>query len=89
MSKLPLTADAVELADLIANGQVSATEALDDALERTALIDPKLNALCLLRSEQAREMAAQIDQSLVARAAPLPNLPHCAANVRFWESRRY
>lgn len=71
MSKLPLTADAVELAELIADGQVSATEALDDALERTALIDPKLNALCLLRPEQAREIAAQIDQSLVrARRTP-------------------
>jgi Asp-tRNA(Asn)/Glu-tRNA(Gln) amidotransferase A subunit family amidase len=52
-----LAQDAVGLASLIAAREVSAAEVLESALERTAAVNPKLNAVTLLLADQARETA--------------------------------
>ena len=52
-----LAQDAVGLASLIAAREVSATEVLEAALERTAAVNPKLNAVTRLLADQAREAA--------------------------------
>ncbi|MEK9775694.1 MAG: amidase, partial [Quisquiliibacterium sp.] len=71
MTEIPLTADATELAELIARGELSAAQALEDSLQRAAQLNPLINALCLQRPEQARQLAAGIDELLVhARRTP-------------------
>lgn len=47
--------DAMGLAGLVAAGEVTPDELLDAALERAAVLNPKLNALTMLREERARE----------------------------------
>ncbi len=53
--------DAVGLADLVRKKQVSATELLDEAITRTAKVDPKINAVVVKHYDYAR---AQIDKGL-------------------------
>ncbi len=51
--------DATALADLVAKGEVSADELLDAALEKTAALNPSLNAIVHLRAETARQKIAE------------------------------
>ncbi len=50
--------DAVGLADLVRRGEISATELLDEALARTAAVNPKINAVIHLMEGRAREAIA-------------------------------
>lgn len=50
-----LPADATELARLVATGDASPEELLDDALARVAALNPKLNAVVLIQEEAARQ----------------------------------
>jgi len=50
--------DAVGLADLVRGGQVSPPELLDEALARTAALNPKINAVIHLMEQQARAAIA-------------------------------
>ena len=50
--------DALGLAELVRNGQVSPAELLDEALARTALVNPKINAVIHLLEGRAREALA-------------------------------
>jgi len=47
--------DAVGLAELVANGEVAPLALLDAALERAEALDPRLNALTMLRADFARD----------------------------------
>ena len=51
------TADAVEVARRIRSGEVSATEAVEAAIERAERVNPSLNALATPLFESAREQA--------------------------------
>lgn len=53
------TFDAVGLAELVRRGEVTPTELLDEALKRAAALNPRLNALTLLREDVARRMIAE------------------------------
>jgi amidase len=53
--------DAIGLADLVRKKQVSAAELLDEAIARTAKVDPQLNAVVVKHYDYAQ---AQIDQGL-------------------------
>ena len=50
--------DALGLAELVRRGQVSPVELLDEALARTALVNPKINAVIHLMEGRAREAIA-------------------------------
>ena len=50
--------DALGLAELVRTGQVSAAELLDEALARTARINPQINAVIHLMEGRARETVA-------------------------------
>jgi amidase len=50
--------DALGLAELVRTGQVSPSELLDEALARTALVNPKINAVIHLMEGRAREAIA-------------------------------
>lgn len=49
--------DAIDLAGLISRKEVSASEVLEWAIDRAALVDPKLNAIVVEHFERARERA--------------------------------
>src|SRR6266576_3344100 len=53
--------DAVGLADLVRKKQVSATELLDEAIARTAKVDPQINAVVVKHYDYAKK---QIDKGL-------------------------
>lgn len=55
MKELYLKQDATGMAALVANGEVSPDQLLDIALERVAELNPRLNAVVLLREPVARE----------------------------------
>ncbi len=50
--------DAVGLGELVAKGDVSPSELLDAALERVETLNPKLNAVTMLREDVARRLIA-------------------------------
>ena len=50
--------DATSLAALVARGELSATELLDDALEKVDILNPKLNAIVMIREDIARKAIA-------------------------------
>ena len=50
--------DALGLAELVRRGEVSATELLDEALARTAAVNPRINAVIHLMESRARESIA-------------------------------
>jgi len=50
--------DALGLAELVRGGQVSPAELLDEALARTALVNPKINAVIHLMEGRARQAIA-------------------------------
>src|SRR6202042_3917309 len=53
--------DAIGLADLVRKKQVSARELLDEAIARTAKVDPEINAVVVKHYDYARQ---QIDRGL-------------------------
>lgn len=53
--------DAVGLAELVAKGDVHPTELLQLALDRTAQVDPSLNAISLLMEQNGKELAQRAD----------------------------
>ena len=53
--------DAVGLAELVRKKQISATELLDEAIARTAKVDPQINAVVVKHYDYARQ---QIDKGL-------------------------
>ena len=53
--------DAIGLADLVRKKQVSASELLDEAIARTARVDPEINAVVVKHYDAAKK---QIDQGL-------------------------
>ncbi|MDP1864843.1 amidase [Bradyrhizobium sp.] len=53
--------DAIGLADLVRKKQVSASELLDEAIARTARVDPEINAVVVKHYDDAKR---QIDQGL-------------------------
>ena len=65
-----LAQDAIGLASLVAGGQISAGEALEAALARSAKVNPKINAISLDLADRARrELAAK------APSGPLAGVP--------------
>jgi amidase len=65
-----LAQDAIGLAGLIAGGEITAAEALEAALTRSAKVNPKINAVSLDLSDRARrELAAK------APTGPLAGVP--------------
>ena len=68
---------AVELARMIRDREVSASELLDACLARIEAVNPQLNAIVTLAPDIARERAAACDQAVVDGAAlgPLHGLP--------------
>lgn len=55
---------AYQLAKMIRSGEVSATEVLDAYLTQIAKHNSKLNAICTLNENQARERAKQADEAI-------------------------
>ena len=55
--------DALGLAELVRRGEVSPSELLDEALARTALVNPKINAVIHLMEARAREAIAATAES--------------------------
>src|SRR4051794_40235844 len=53
--------DAVGLAELVRKKEVSASELLDEAIARTAKVDPQINAVVVKHYDDAKR---QIDQGL-------------------------
>src|SRR6476620_9494429 len=50
--------DAVGLAELVRKKQVSATELLDEAIARTANVDPQINAVVVKHYDHAKQQIA-------------------------------
>lgn len=65
---------ATELAGMIAGGEVSSYEVVARYLDRIALINPSLNAMCRLVQEEALAQAAGVDESR-DRGESLPPSP--------------
>ncbi|MFP5405417.1 MAG: amidase, partial [Gammaproteobacteria bacterium] len=61
---LPIEHDAIALADRIARGELSASEALEAAIERCETVNPHVNAVCNPAFELARGEARAIDAEL-------------------------
>ena len=57
--------DGVGQAELVASGKVSASELLEAAIERTAALNPPINAVNITWLDHARELAKKFKPSLV------------------------
>lgn len=57
MLDLPVQTSALDLAELVRRGEVTAAELLEDAIERVAAVNPAVNAVVGTMYEQAREAA--------------------------------
>ena len=68
--------DAVGLADLVRKKEISPRELLQEALERCARVNPKLNAIVHRMDEAAEKAAAAID-----RAQPFAGVPFLAKDI--------
>ena len=75
--------DAVGLADLVRKKQVSASELLDEAIARTAKVDPKINAVVVKHYDYARR---QIDQGLPD--GPFTGVPFLLKDLEYIEGTR-
>jgi amidase len=65
MMKQPwFTGDATALAQAIAQGEFSAVQAMEHTLADVAVMNPALNAVCLLRADLGLETAATLDAEL-------------------------
>jgi amidase len=75
--------DAVGLATLVRTRQVSASELLDEAIERTTKVDPQLNAVVVKHHGYARR---QIDKGLPD--GPFTGVPFLLKDLEFLEGTR-
>jgi aspartyl-tRNA(Asn)/glutamyl-tRNA(Gln) amidotransferase subunit A len=62
--------DAWELADAVRSGECSASEILDVHLDRIQRVDARLNSVCFLDVDAARERAAAVDAAVAAGEDP-------------------
>src|SRR3984957_13504420 len=75
--------DAIGLADLVRKKQVSARELLDEAIARTAKVDPEINAVVVKHYDYA---ARQIDNGLPD--GPFTGVPFLLKNLDLLEGTR-
>ncbi len=75
--------DGVGLADLVRKKQVSATELLDEAIARTAKVDPQINAVVVKHYDYARQ---QIDKGLPA--GPFTGVPFLLKDLEILQGTR-
>src|SRR6202790_3999602 len=75
--------DAVGLADLVRKKQVSARELLDEAIGRTAKVDPQINAVVVKHYDYAQ---AQIDRGL--QDGPFTGVPFLLKDLDILEGTR-
>ena len=75
--------DAVGLAELVRKRQVSASELLDEAIARTAKVDPKINAVVVKHFDYAQR---QIDHGLAD--GPFAGVPFLLKDLEFLEGTR-
>src|ERR1700726_5337381 len=75
--------DAVGLADLVRKKQVSATELLDEAIARTARVDPQINAVVVKHYDYAQR---QIDNGLPD--GPFTGVPFLLKDLDILEGTR-
>lgn len=75
--------DGVGLADLVRKKQVSATELLDEAIDRTAKVDPQINAVVVRHDDYARR---QIDKGLPD--GPFTGVPFLLKDLDILEGTR-
>ncbi|HSE35954.1 MAG TPA: amidase [Blastocatellia bacterium] len=76
--------DAVELASMIRNRDISATEVMTAFLSQIARVNPKVNAICTLVGEDsALRSAKEADDRLARgeRPGPLYGLPHAVKDL--------
>jgi amidase len=75
--KRPWQLGAIALAASIARGELSAADALESYLERIRAVNPKVNAITNLFTEQARALAADIDRRRARgeEVGPLAGVP--------------
>lgn len=62
---------ATELAAVIKSRETSAREVVENYLDRIAMINPALNAMCTIRPEEALQQADRVDET-IARRGSLP-----------------
>lgn len=55
---------AIELADMVRQGEVSPSELVDYYLARIAALEPKINAFCQVTADEARQTARKLDNRL-------------------------
>jgi amidase/6-aminohexanoate-cyclic-dimer hydrolase len=75
--------DGVGLADLVRKKQVSATELLDEAIARTAKVDPRINAVVVKHYDYARQ---QIDKGL--SDGPFTGVPFLLKDLEILQGTR-
>src|SRR6202166_242609 len=75
--------DAVGLADLVRRKQVSATELLDEAIARTAKVDPQINAVVVKHYDYAQR---QIENGLPD--GPFTGVPFLLKDLDILEGTR-
>jgi amidase/6-aminohexanoate-cyclic-dimer hydrolase len=75
--------DAVGLAELVRKKRVSASELLDEALARTAKVDPRINAVVVRHDDYARR---QIDKGLPD--APFAGVPFLLKDLEYLQGTR-
>lgn len=70
-------ATAIEIADAVRRGEVSAKEIVDSHLARIADLNPSINAVTQALSDSARETADNIDRRRASgeRLGPLAGVP--------------
>jgi aspartyl-tRNA(Asn)/glutamyl-tRNA(Gln) amidotransferase subunit A len=73
---------AIELARLVASGELSPLEIVDAAIERVAATDPALHAFCTPTPEIARRRAREVEGQLRAgTAGPLAGVPYAVKDL--------
>ena len=77
------TLTAVQLTGKIHKGEVTATEAVIDALGRIESLNPTVNAFTTIIADRALARAAEIDAMLARgeEAGPLAGVPFAAKNI--------
>ncbi|MBN8986461.1 MAG: hypothetical protein J0H32_18790, partial [Rhizobiales bacterium] len=75
--------DALGLAELVRSKQVSASELLDEAIARTAKVDPQINAVVVKHEDYARK---QIENGLPS--GPFTGVPFLLKDLEYLASTR-
>ena len=77
------TSSASEIAVAVRSGKVKARDVVEAALQRIALLNPKLNAFTNVTTERARAKAAEVDLAIAAGKdpGPLTGVPFAAKNL--------